>query len=305
VEQNIGGEGGYITGEGAGVWTQDPISQHPKAIGARWGELVETFVIPNATTYRCPSPPALDSTAYQMAFDEVKSMGGDVTHTPTVRSEDDTIAGTFWAYDGTPSLCAPPRLYNQVAMTIMNERDISGQELLRLLTVINVAMADAGIASWESKYHYKFWRPVTGVREIVSDGNSATVADEGWTPLGAPNSNNVEATNFTPPFPAYPSGHATFGGALFEVLRLYLETDDIKFTFVSDEFNGVTTDNEGHPRPLIPRTFNKLSDAEEENGQSRIYPGIHWNFDKTAGIHMGNQIAEYVFNYLYNDAPPP
>lgn len=297
------GEGGYETGEGAGVWTMDPISGNTIALGARWGELVRTFVIPDAVTFRCPPPPALNSTAYMMAFDEVKSMGGDVTHTPTVRSEDDTVAGVFWAYDGTPSLCAPPRLYNQVAMTIFKERDLSGPELLRILTLINVAMADSGIASWETKFYYKLWRPVTGIRSS-NDGNSSTVGDSEWTPYGAPNSNNVDRTNFTPPFPSYPSGHATFGGTLFEMIRLFLGTDDIKFTFVSDEFNGVTTDNEGHPRPYIPRTYDKLSDAEEENGQSRIYLGIHWSFDKTEGITMGHHVAQYVYNHLYNNSPP-
>jgi len=71
-------------------------------------------------------------------------------------------------------------------------------------------------------------------------------------------------------------------------------TDRIRFTFVSDEFNGVTTDNLGNVRPLIPRTFPNLSAAEEENGQSRIYLGIHWEFDKTEGILQGRRIADFV-----------
>ena len=101
--------------------------------------------------------------------------------------------------------------------------------------------------------------------------------------------------NFTPPFPSYPSGHATFGGALFEVLRLFYGRDNITFTFISDEFNGVTRDREGQVRPEIPRTFTSLSQAEEENGQSRIYLGIHWSFDKTEGIAQGRRVARYVF----------
>ena len=105
--------------------------------------------------------------------------------------------------------------------------------------------------------------------------------------------------NFTPPFPAYPSGHAGFGGALFETLRLFYGRDDIAFTFISDEFNGVTSDNEGNVRPFMPRDFTSLSQAEEENGQSRIYLGIHWAFDKTEGIAQGRRVARYVFNRLY------
>ncbi|MCI0444640.1 chloroperoxidase, partial [bacterium] len=97
----------------------------------------------------------------------------------------------------------------------------------------------------------------------------------------------------------YPSGHAGFGGALFQILRRFYKTDRIAFTFVSDEFNGKTKDNNGNVRPLIPRSFDSLSQAEEENGQSRIHLGIHWSFDKTEGIKQRRVIADYVFNKIF------
>jgi hypothetical protein len=109
----------------------------------------------------------------------------------------------------------------------------------------------------------------------------------------------VPGVNFTPPFPAYASGHATFGSALFQTLRRFYGTDRIRFTFVSDEFNGVTTDNQGNVRPRIPRTFASLSAAEEENGQSRIYLGIHWEFDKTEGMLQGRRIADFVMSHAF------
>lgn len=172
--------------------------------------------------------------------------------------------------------------------------------------LVNVAMADAGIAIWESKYHYNYWRPVTGIREADretgptgrGDGNPLTRGNPTFSPLGAPAS-NLTGPNFTPPFPAYPSGHAGFGGARFETLRRFYGEDDIAFDFTSDEFNGITEDNEGNVRPLKPRTFTSLSEAEEENGQSRIYLGIHWSFDKTEGIEQGRRVARYVFSRLY------
>ena len=171
-------------------------------------------------------------------------------------------------------------------------------ELSRLLALANVAMSDAAIAIWESKFHYQLWRPVTAIREADSDGNDATVADAAFKPLGAPAS-NLLGPDFTPPFPTYPSGHAGIGGALFEILRRFYGTDDITFTFVSDEYNGETADGQGVIRPLVPRTFTSLSQAEEENGQSRIYLGIHWNFDKTAGIEQGRKVAGYVFENAF------
>jgi len=295
----------FFTSDAAGKWRQDPIGKQPVALGALWGE-VKPFVMQSSSQFRLPPPPALDSLAYATAFDEVKALGGDGVVTPTVRSDEDTHIGIFWAYDGTPSLCAPPRLYNQITAHIADQEGADVVALARLLALVNVSLADAGIAVWESKYYYEFWRPVTGIRESdpgtgptgAGDGNDGTAGDPTFTPLGAPAS-NLSGPNFTPPFPSYPSGHAGFGGALFETLRKFFGRDDIAFTLVSDEFNGQTHDNQGNLRPLIPRSFSSFSEAEEENGQSRIYLGIHWSFDKSEGIAQGRQVADYVFDHVF------
>jgi hypothetical protein len=303
AEPRIGIE--FIAGDEPGQWRQDPVSMMPLALGAYWNE-VTPFVLASSAQFRAPSPPALDSAAYAQAFAEVKAIGGDGVVTPNLRTAEQTEIGIFWAYDGTPSLCAPPRLYNQIAMQIAGQMHSDVVDLTRLLALANTAMADAGIAIWESKYHYQFWRPIAGIREsdadpvlsLPGDGNPDTVADPTFTPLGAPAS-NLTGPNFTPPFPAYPSGHAGFGGALFQVLRRFYARDDIAFTFVSDEFNGITVDREGNVRPLLPRSFTSLSEAEEENGQSRIYLGIHWAFDKREGITQGRRVADQVFDHAF------
>jgi hypothetical protein len=289
----------YFPKDEPGKWGMDPISQIGVALGARWSE-VGPFVMSSASEFRIPPPPNLLSPEYLAAFEEVARLGGDGVDTPTERTPDQTNAGIYWAYDGTPSLCAPPRLYNQIATQIGIDRGLDGIEIARLLALVNVAMADAGIAIWESKYFYEFWRPVTGVRS--DDGNPDTANDASFTPLGAPAS-NLGGVDFTPPFPAYPSGHAGFGGVLFQTLRRFFGTDDIPFTFVSDELNGVTTDWNGVVRPLAPRSFANLSEAEEENGQSRIYLGIHWAFDKTEGIAQGRRIADLVFDTVLRPSP--
>ena len=209
----------YLPSDEPGMWRQDPISQIPLALGAYWGD-VTPFVLGSLEPFRAPRRPALDSEEYALAFDEAKRLGGDGVVTPTERSEEQTFVGIFWAYDGTPSLCAPPRLYNQIAVQIAEQQGSSTVQLARLLALANVAMADAAIAVWESKYRYGFWRPITGIREAdegfgptgAGDGNPATMGDPEFMPLGAPAS-NLAGPNFTPPFPAYPSGHAGFGGA--------------------------------------------------------------------------------------------
>jgi hypothetical protein len=295
----------YVPNAAPGIWRQDPISQIPLAVGARWGE-VTPFVLASPDQFRVPPPPDMTSPEYAAAYEEVKALGGDGIVTPTQRTDEQTEIGIYWAYDGTPSLCAPPRLYNQIAVQIADQMGSDLMQTARLLALVNTAMADAGIAIWESKYHYAFWRPVTGIREAepgtgpsgLGDGNPDTVGDPTFSPLGAPAS-NFQGPNFTPPFPAYPSGHAGFGGALFQTLRRFYRKDRVAFTFVSDEFNGTTLDNRGIVRPLIPRRFTSFSEAEEENGQSRIYLGIHWSFDKTEGIVQGRNVADYVFEHAF------
>jgi hypothetical protein len=288
-----------------GKWRPDPINPSQKGIGASWDKVIP-FVISDPAQFRLPPPPALNSPEYAEAFNEVKRLGGDGIVTPTERTEEQTQIGIYWAYDGTPSLCAPPRLYNQITVKIGQDHGLDLPDMARLLALVNLAMSDAGSASWDSKYAYEVWRPVTGIREADpgtgstgrGDNNPLTQGDVNFTPLGAPAS-NLSANNFTPPFPAYPSGHATFGGALFQTMRHFFGTDDIAFSFVSDELNGVTRDNQGNVRPLVERHFDNLSEAEEENGQSRIYLGIHWSFDKTSGITQGRQVADWVYANAY------
>jgi hypothetical protein len=287
-----------------GTWRPDPVSMATIALGAHW-HYVKPFVLPSTQAFWPAPPPALSSGAYATAFNEVKHLGGDGITTPTRRTQQQTIAGVYWGYDGTAGLGTPPRLFNQIAVEIAKKRPgVNTLELARVLAQANVAMADTCIVLWEVKYHYQFWRPVTGIRESVEgtgptglgDGNPATHGAPNWTPLGAPAS-NLTVANFTPPFPAYPSGHAGLGSALFQTLRNVYGTDQIAFTFVSDEYNGVTRDNHGAVRPRLPRGFATLSQAEEENGQSRIYLGIHWAFDKTEGFEVGRHVANYIYRH--------
>jgi hypothetical protein len=302
----------YVPGEAPGEWRQDPISLLPIALGAHWGKVEMFSPVKAAARFRVAPPPALTNFEYTAAYREAMRLGGDGVVTPTERTPKQTMIGTYWAYDGTPSLCAPPRLYNQIATQIAGQMRSDAVETARLLALVNVAMADAGVAIWESKYHYQFWRPVTGIREAdagtgpsgLGDDNPATDSDPTFSPLGAPAS-NLQGPNFTPPFPAYPSGHAGFGGALFQTLRHFYGTNKISFRFVSDELNGITRDNDGNVRPLVPRRFQTLSQAEEENGQSRIYLGIHWAFDKEDGIAQGREVADWVFSHLFMPLPQP
>ncbi|RDB06540.1 vanadium-dependent haloperoxidase [Runella aurantiaca] len=249
------------------------------------------------------------------------------------RKVDETIIGIYWGYDGAVGLGTPPRLYNQIVREVSIKKNDGKPEEeaeasdVRLFALVNVAMADAGILAWEQKYKHDFWRPVLGIREhdpsmgpgaAVGDDDILNDTDPEWLPFGAPSTNamnkpqehssaypcqqisgsNGIPKNFTPPFPAYPSGHATFGAAALHMTRMFYEIDaenttpDTLFddmTFVSEEMNGVNTDNKGTIRPRHVRKFSGgLWQMIEENGRSRVYLGVHWIFDAFAVDEDGN-----------------
>jgi membrane-associated phospholipid phosphatase len=284
------------------------------ALGRTWGQ-VKPFAL-NDVINDAPlaPPPALNSLEYALAFDQVIECGKKDNIERDCEFRRKAVVGIFWGYDGSNLLGTPPRLYNQVVLEIPEFIALPHAGKIKLLTAINVAMADSGIAAWHWKYAYDLWRPVVGIREAEagwgpspsqdSDGNALPALGDGntfrgkgdpfWLPLGAPNSNPIKppVQNGTPNFPAYPSGHATFGSACFEVAAALLgkTPEEIVVNFVSDEFNGKTTDNTGATRPRYAASFT-LREAIEENKISRIYLGVHWVFDATGGEIVGKAVA--------------
>ena len=288
--------GNYVPTGAPGKHDVDPVNPGQGFLDPAWGNVIPFSPVHNFH-YVPGAPPSLDSPAYAIAFNDVKSLGGDGITTLTTRTQEQTEIGIFWSYDGSHGIGTPPRLYNQITRTIAIQKHNTEIENARLFGLINAAMADAGICCWSIKYQYDVWRPIIGIRRANEDGNISTEADPKWTPFGALASNGG-GKNFTPNFPAYSSGHATFGAALFRTLQNYYCTDHITFTFVSDELNGITTDNNGHVRPLKPRTFHKLSDAAAENARSRMYLGVHWQFDADEGLKSGTAIGDHVFQSM-------
>lgn len=275
----------YTPGNSPGNW-RPTFPDFTPAYAPGWGH-VTPFAMTQGAQFRPPAPPTLTSADYTAAFNQVKELGSKNSAT---RTPEQTQIGIFWAYDRL-GMGPPPILYNQIIQTIAAEQGNTMVENARLFALANIAMADAGIVSWDAKYEYNYWRPITAIREADSDGNPDTIADLLWEPLGAPGGGVVP--DFTPPFPAYTSGHATFGAAAFRILAAYYGTDQMHFTIGSDELPGIF------------RSFDSFSDAAEENAQSRIYLGIHWDFDKTFGISTGEALADYIFANQLQRVPAP
>ncbi len=300
----------YVDSPAQGRHREDPLNDGQGFLGARYGQL-RPFAV--TAFHPVAPPPALGSPAYLADLAEVAAKGTTPEANGCTRSVDETVMGLYWAYDGVERIGTPPRQYNQILRKVAIDKGLSTEQMARLFLLANVAMGDAGILAWFYKYHHDLWRPVVGIREHNSGmGPGSTTAtnqvlppcDPFWRPMGAPrtNSANAPVRSFTPPFPAYPSGHATFGAAAFQVARLYLKsigkatiaangTDDIAFEFVSDELNGASIDPDGTVRPRHLRKFSGLHQAIYENSVSRVYLGVHWRFDGTTGQNPVQMLA--------------
>jgi len=239
---------------------------------AQWSR-VKPFALTSASEFRSAPPPALDSPEYAVAVDEVMRNGG---HQSSQRTAEQTEIALFWADGG--GTATPPGHWNRIATDVTLAKQTNLLETARAFALMNIALADAGIASWDAKYHYDVWRPIDAIRQSDQDGNAATTSESNWIPLLK-----------TPPHPAYTSGHSTFSGAASAVLAS-LFGDATSFASQTD----------GHAAPeqrpldasqIVTRRFDSFTQAAEEAGMSRIYGGIHFNFDNTAGLKLGREVA--------------
>jgi hypothetical protein len=268
--------------------------------------------------------PSFSDQEYVDAFNQVKAYGA---RNSAVRSSDQTAIGLFWAYDrpnlpGKPGVGPPPVLFVENMIDIAEEVGNTPADNARMFAMASVAQADAAIAAWDAKYEYDLWRPITAIRAnaAMDDDNPATVEDPNWEYLGAPGFDpNSAADDFTPPFPAYTSGHATMGGAIFKALELFYGTNDFsvadasigndpvtaQYTLASNEAGGGGTRNFVRFTQVGPLGPGLENSPEGENGMSRVYLGVHWLFDQQDGMALGNAIAEYAASHYFQAVPEP
>ncbi|KAK3989980.1 phosphatidic acid phosphatase type 2/haloperoxidase [Cladorrhinum sp. PSN332] len=248
-----------------GVYQQAPGGNPiPDTPGARY---VRPFAdLGDISRWRAPPPPKTDSPQYEKDILYVKEQG---SINSTVRTAHDTESAYFWRESSVTG-------WNRFAGAIVGSKlDKKPLESAKLYAQLNYAIANAGFASFDTKYQYQGWRPVTAVHfPGVWVASRKDISDPNWVPLLRP----------TPNHPDYVSTHATFGGAAAHVLRAWNRGDTISATWSSN----VTLDNQG----VITRTYTNISFASEENAWSRIWGGIHFGFAGTEGIKQGEAVAK-------------
>ena len=253
--------------------------------------LVLPFAMNDGKQFRPPAPPSLNSLQYAVAVDEVMRLG---SLNSAERTAEQTEIALFWADGG--GTFTPPGHWNRIASDASLQQDralgrtTSVAQNSRLFALLNIALADAGISAWDAKYAYDLWRPIDAIRKAADDSNPMTSADLNWTPLLK-----------TPPFPAYTSGHSTFSGAADAVLS-NLFGDSFRFATSSDAHDSFSQ------RPLadsqiIHRSYESFSAAADEAGRSRIFGGIHFEFDNQAGLKSGRSIGNLVISQLLKPRP--
>jgi len=233
-----------------------------------WGRVVP-FGLRAGSQFRPEPAPALPTLRYGIEVLMVQWFGG---RTNSLRTPDQTEIARFWGYG--PTTATPPGHWNQIAHAAASRRPSALAEHAQLFARLNIALADSAIVSWDCKYEFGYWRPITAIQLADQDDNPLTTPDPNWMPL-------LE----TPPFPEYTSGHSTFSGAAAAVLADFYG-DRTRFSVGSDDLPGVQ------------RSYRSFTDAAWESGISRIYGGIHFMSANLNGLSTGWEAGRYVVGHV-------
>jgi hypothetical protein len=226
---------------------------------------VTPFGVESTSQFRSPPPPRLNSGRYANDYDEVKRLGA-------LDSHERPAAGTELARLYAALL--PPELWNRAGRQLAEANPASLSSNARLFALLNMAMADALMSVFETKYHYVVWRPVTAILAGDADGNHRTAGDPGFATLLG-----------TPCYPAYPSGHAGVSNAGREILQKFFGNG--RHWIELDQVNV----------PGVERQYTHLKQIADDIDDARIYAGIHFRFDQDAAVHLGTHVANYVFGH--------
>jgi VCPO second helical-bundle domain len=264
-----------------GVWRLTPPFALPQT---PWVGNMRPFVLQSLDQFLPDPPPSLQSLEWVDAFNQIKAYGA---LTGSVRTDEQTAIAKFWSANVV-------RQYNRVGREIADGRGLGLLETARLAAMVNLVGADALMSTFNAKYHYLFWRPVTAIDPTAviadgfgpipgyDDGNLATIEQMGWRPLMT-----------TPNHPEYPSAHGTITSAVAEVFTTVLGTNQIDL-----DIHGF--DPAGPPGNLnAVRHFDLPNDLRHEIIDARLWAGFHYRFSTVAGVVLGRQVANFDLKHAF------
>ncbi|MGW4649678.1 vanadium-dependent haloperoxidase [Kitasatospora sp. NPDC004289] len=276
----------YVVNNSPGYWRPTPGSA-PVPHSPNWGK-VKPFGLLSGSQFRPTSlpfgyttiPAFIASPEYAAGVDEVRRLGGA---TSTERTADQTEQARYWANDVNGTYKPIGHQYVQ-SMAVYQQQHpwVDSAASARLFAMISVAMADAAIAIWDSKFDTEndLWRPESAINFADTDNNPLTTADPNWRPL----SMTPQGVHFSPPFPTYVSGHSGIVAAWAGAMKNYFGCDNIPFSSGTDDPNAVG----------VVRHFNSFTQAAQEKANSRLYAGVHFRWDNQAALEMGYKVAAEV-----------
>ncbi len=271
----------YVPGNLPGDW-KPTFPDFSPPVTPHWGNVVP-WVMDTAEEFRPPASwlPQLTSNKYAQHVNEVKSLGALNSKTRTAYQSETAF---FWANDKNGTY-KPPGHMVDYALRVSEQQGLNFQQNARLLGLLSLAMADGVICCWDTKYDTDrdLWRPIDAIRRADEDNNPKTEKDAGWLPF-APS---------TPAFPSYTSGHQMFGAVHAAIERQFFGRDWLKHTVTSDD---------GPPGQV--RTYWNFTFPALENGRSRIYLGIHYQFDCDVAYAGGTQVGNLVYREALKRANP-
>jgi hypothetical protein len=269
----------FLGGTSIGEWRPTPslLPGPPPTLApglTPWVASVRPFTMNSDSQFRVAPPPQLTSEKWAEDYNEVKAVGSLMS---TTRTAEQTEIGYFWA-DSGPVLWQNALRY--ISGAYLNDIGDSA----RMYALAEAALADAQIACWDSKYFYDFWRPITAIRLGDLGGNPLTAVDPSWQPL----------IN-TPNFPEYPSGHAAISGAVTHMLQLFFGRDVLNFQMTTTSSMALQK----------TRSFTRLSQAEQEVVDARVYVGIHYRNSDTTARAQGRRVSNWVFRHYLRPVDSP
>ena len=259
----------FFGGTGPGEWRPTVLNSAGAPVPMIAGFLATftPFTLKDSAQFRASqAAPHLTSGAYAKAYEEVKALGA---RTNSARTQEQTNIAMFFAD-------SPPAYWNGALRGIAESQALNLGDSARLFALVNAAIGDSLIASWDSKIAWNVWRPVTAIQEGDNDGNPATQGDRSWQPLFT-----------TPNYPDYTSGANNVSGAAATMIANIFGTDDVAFTLRSATI----------PAPNNVRHYARCSDAARDVVDARIYMGIHFRFADTVARRQGAHVANWAFGH--------